>query len=50
MIDVQPIDFLDFFCNCMKRIHEENMFSESVNPSDVVRENLKIFVNEYDCF
>ena len=50
MLDYKPKDFLEFFCQCMRYIHLNDMFKESENPSDVVRKNLKIFVNEYDCF
>ena len=50
MLDYQPVDFLDFFCSCMKIIHENDMFKDSINPSDIVRENLKIFILDYDCF
>ena len=49
-LDYKPLDYLDFFCKCMKIIHVEGLFSESVNPSDIVKENLIRFLGEYDCF
>ena len=50
MLDCKPLDFLDFFCSCMRYIHLNNIFKESENSSDIVRKNLEIFVKEYDCF
>ena len=46
----RPTDFLDFFCQSMKVINEHGLFGESLNPSDIVRNNLIIFVHDYECF
>lgn len=50
MLDHKPKDYLDFFCHCMKVINKNELFSESMNPSDLVRDNLLMFINDYDCF
>ena len=50
MLDYKPVDFLDFFCLCMRYIYLNNMFTESENCSDIVRKNLELFIMEYDSF
>lgn len=50
MLDYNPDNSLDFFCLCMKRINQNDIFQESSNISEVVRYNLNIFLCDYDCF
>ncbi len=50
MLQYKPLDFLDFYCKSMKYINVNKLFQESSNPSDIVRSNLIIFVNENDCY
>ena len=50
MLDHKPCDYLEFFCFCMKHINENELFVESMNPSDLVRDNLIMFINDYDCY
>ena len=50
LLDYNPLSSLDFFCLCMKRIYENDIFRESLDISNVVKHNLNIFICDYDCF
>ena len=50
MLDYRPTDYLDFFCISMRHICLNKMFVDSPNTSDIVRDNLKYFIEDYDCF
>ena len=49
-LDCDPSNSGEFFCFCLKRINERNIFQDSANISQVIREYLAIFISEYDCF
>ena len=49
-LEFKPTNFLDFFCVIMKYINDYELFIESENPSNVVRDNLVYFIQEFDCF
>ena len=46
----KPKNGVDFFREVMKTITDNGVFTDSPDPSDVVRENLIYFMTEYDCF
>ena len=50
LLDYKPESELDFFNIAMGIIRDRNLFGDSLDPTDVVLENLKIFIFKYDCF
>ncbi len=49
-LKTKPQSGVEFFDKTMKTIVENGIFTESVDPSAVVRENVIYFLSEYDCF
>jgi len=50
LLDFKPEFELEFFDIAMIIIKEENLFEDSIDPTDIVLENLKFFLTKYDCF
>jgi hypothetical protein len=50
LLDFKPTSELEFFQIAMRIIKEENLFEDSIDPTDIVLENLKFFIAKYDCF
>ena len=48
-LNSRPQNGHEFFVNVMKTIVENEMFTDSLDPSDVVRQNLIYFMLEYEC-
>ena len=49
-LTTKPQNGVELFNETMKTIAESKIFTESLDPSDIVRENLLYFLSEYDCF
>ena len=50
LLDFKPKSELEFFQVAMTIIKEEKLFEDSIDPANVVLENLKVFITKYDCF
>ena len=48
-LNSNPQNGVAFFDNVMKTIVENELFTDSPDPSDVVRQNVIYFMLEYEC-
>ena len=48
-LNSKPQNGVEFFDNVMKTIVENELFTDSPDPSDVVRQNVIYFMLEYEC-
>ena len=46
----KPVTILEFYSYCLREIETRNLFSDSSNPNDILKESLKVFAEEYRCF
>ena len=49
-LDFKPINSIEFYSCCQKRIIKLNMFKEVPNPFNILSDCLQIFLQEYECF